>query len=397
MKILIMGAGVGGIACALGLLDAGHEVEVFEQAEQLRTGGNGMILWPNGTGILRALGVSLDGLGRPVESLEACTEDGYPIARIGLAKIIEQCGSPSLLVARGRLLERMASLLPDGSLVLGRQCVGIERRSSGATESVVVSFADGSQAEGDVLVGADGHRSFVRKHLFGDETAAYTGWASWHGITTPGLDIADSNRVQTFYCPAGVCGLHPVGNGMVHWVFETPWQDGELVPRGLDGNGGAATPLEGLRARFGSWASPVPDLLDSLTDDDISLFPHVIHRLPRWWGRGPITLAGDAAHALPPRSAMGVNQTLEDAWVLRDALQRPGKPEVRLREYENARHPRLRKLIAHAHRLERLERSPALGIMYWLARRGIVSRAGTGRLYIRKSSNFLNNDLPRVG
>jgi FAD-dependent urate hydroxylase len=343
MKILIMGAGVGGIACALGLLDAGHEVEVFEQAEQLRTGGNGMILWPNGTGILRALGVSLDGLGRPVESLEACTEDGYPIARIGLAKIIEQCGS------------------------------------------------------GDVLVGADGHRSFVRKHLFGDETAAYTGWASWHGITTPGLDIADSNRVQTFYCPAGVCGLHPVGNGMVHWVFETPWQDGELVPRGLDGNGGAATPLEGLRARFGSWASPVPDLLDSLTDDDISLFPHVIHRLPRWWGRGPITLAGDAAHALPPRSAMGVNQTLEDAWVLRDALQRPGKPEVRLREYENARHPRLRKLIAHAHRLERLERSPALGIMYWLARRGIVSRAGTGRLYIRKSSNFLNNDLPRVG
>jgi len=391
MKVIVIGAGVGGVACALALTAAGHEVEVYEQGESLRATGNGMILWPNGTGILRELGVSLDGLGFPMGSIDSRTDDGFPLARIDVRGLSERYGAPTLLVARGRLLARMAALLPAGQVGYGRRCVAIETRE-GAGLAVTVTFADGGTASADALIGADGHRSLVRQVLFGQEPAAYTGWASWHGLTKAPAELVAGDGVRSFFANGGVCGLHPVGDGYLHWVFETPWADGESVP----GGGRSDAKVERLRALFGSWADPVPRLLESIEESDVSLFPHIIHKVPEGGGGGPVTLAGDAAHALPPRAAMGVNQALEDAWVLGRVLT-TGRPAAdALRAYEQVRRPRLDRLAARARRLEGMNASPAIRFLIWMARKGVVSPAGTGQLAVARSSNYLNNDTPEV-
>ncbi|MBX7268170.1 FAD-dependent monooxygenase [Micromonospora sp. Llam7] len=390
MKVAIIGAGVAGVGAALGLLGAGHEVEVYEQAGELRAAGNGVILWPNGTGILREFGIDLDGLGIPMDMIDSRTDDGYSLARIKLAGVTVRYGSPTILAARGDLLRRMADRLPEERLHFGKLCVGITE----ARDQVTVEFADGSEVTCDVLIGADGHRSVVRRHLFGDRAASYTGWASWHGITSPPIELAGRNHVQSFFSGGGVCGLHPVGDGRVHWVFETPWADGETVPRHLDGRTDSTSSIaDALRSRFGRWASPVPELLDSIHDDDISLFPHILHEVLPRWGTERVTLAGDAVHAIPPRAAMGVNQALEDAWVLSRVLVDSGPPARQLLAYENARRPYVERLVNRALKMERLQSRTLIKTAVWFAKRGLTF-AGPRQLAIGASSNFLSRDLP---
>lgn len=348
MKILIVGAGVGGLACAIALRRAGHEVEVFEHAEQLRTGGNGMILWPNGTGILEEFGVSLDGLGARLDRSVQRAQDGSPLGEADWTEVAAHYQSSVRLVRRGRLVERLAESLPAGTVRLGARCVSAETRGTGERATAVAHFADGSEAEGDVLLGADGHRSAVRRHLLGDHPAAYTGWATWHGVTALPVPLTSGHEVNAFGGPAGWVALHPVGEGLLFWAFETPWTDGELVPPGALG---AETQPEqpqsaaaNLRARFVDFPHPVPELLEVIEDSDVGLFPHVMHGVPREWGAGRVALVGDAAHVVPPRVAQGVNQALEDAWVLSELLTGPGDPATSLRRYAQLRKPKIRAL-----------------------------------------------------
>jgi FAD-dependent urate hydroxylase len=102
-----------------------------------------------------------------------------------------------------------------------------------------------------------------------------------------------------------------------------------------------AKPLAMLRERFGDWAPPVRDVLKAVTDDETGFFPHYRHPVPRTWGRGRITVIGDAAHSMPPTRAQGANQALEDAWALaaalRDGANSPADAAATLRAFERAR------------------------------------------------------------
>ncbi|MGC7098253.1 FAD-dependent oxidoreductase [Amycolatopsis lurida] len=391
MKVLVIGAGVGGMAAALSLLAAGHEVEVFEQGEKLRAAGNGVILWPNGTGILADLGVSLDDLGTRMDSLQIRAKDGKPLFWFQAGKIADKLGAPCMLVPRGDLVARMAGMLPEGCLRLGKRCTGLK---TGGAAPVVASFDDGTEAEGDVLLGADGHRSIVRRELMGERPASYTGWATWHGITPSPEGLVPDHRVQTFVGNRALCALHPVGNGLVHWAFETPWSDGEVAPPPVDDRAPepdvVPSPVVRLKERFGDWTGPVPELLATITDDDISVFPHIIHDVPENWGHGPVSLLGDAVHVVPPRVAMGVNQALEDAWVLGRTLTDAGDHEAQLRGYEKVRQRRVRKVQARAQGAER--ENPVLPIFVLLARNGIPL-TWKMKLDIKQGSNFLNDDV----
>lgn len=347
MRIVIIGAGVGGLASAVGLRARGHDVQVYEGADQLRTGGNGMILWPNGTGILADFGVDMTGLGRRLDRSVQRLQDGTLLAEADWTELSEYYGSPVTLVRRGRLIERLAATLPDGTVQFGKSCTSVRMRGTGASAVAVATFADGTSVEADVLIGADGHRSVVRRHLFGDHPAGYTGWATWHGVTELPVELTKGNEVNAFGGAAGWVALHPVGENLLFWAFETLWKDGELLPPGpLEGEAplgpdGKPSAAENLRARFADWPEPIPELLTMIEDEDVSLFPHVMHRVPKDWARGRIVLVGDAAHVVPPRVAQGVNQALEDAWVLSRVLSGQGDPAAQLQRYTKARKPRM--------------------------------------------------------
>lgn len=327
MRALIIGGGIGGLAAALALNSDGHDVTVFEQAPGLRGGGAAVTLWSNGTGILGELNVKLDGIGAPIDVLEIRDRRGRLVLGIDVAQSAQRYGHPHICLPRERLLERLAAGLPAGTISFGRACTGFEQDSTG----VRATFADGTTAEGDLLIGADGRGSAVRDQLWGGDPATLTGWATWQGISAVPIDITSSHRGVMFMGKAGTCGLMPAGGGLLQWWFDRRWAPPDTPP---------ASPVAALRACFGSWAEPVPAMLGAVADAETGFFPHYRQTVPRSWGTGRVTVIGDAAHSMPPTRAQGANQALEDAWAMARSLRTVGDVPTALRAFERERSPK---------------------------------------------------------
>ncbi|MER7013208.1 FAD-dependent monooxygenase [Saccharopolyspora sp. NPDC000359] len=376
MRVLVIGAGVGGLAIANGLLGKAHEVQVFEHADSLRTSGAGITVWSNGTAALRDLGIDIEPSGRRLHSLRSLTETGRLLWEADLDEVTERLGSPTVQIPRRALIAEMAAALPPGVLHFGRRCVRVVEHP----DRVVVEFDDGSRATGDLLIGADGQRSVVRRELVGGEPAKPTGWASWQGLTRSDLPVARGHQTVNIAGRNAHCGLIPTGGGLLHWWFDMPWREGDPVLSVAD-----------LRAAFRGWPEPVEQLLASVSDDDLGFFPHVRHKVPHVWGGPRSTLLGDAVHAMPPAVAQAANQTLEDAWLLTQYLSDvDGDLATRLRAYEQERRPRALKVsrtaaLTSAQRstpLQRLAKFPS-----WLATRSQV-------VSLRSGSNVLRGGSP---
>ncbi len=326
MRILVVGAGIGGLAAARGLLAAGHEVTVFEGAERPRTTGAAITVWCGGVGILQELGVRLHCAGACIDRLEARTDKGGRLYTIDVLQATRQHGFASMTVPRRLLLERMAEGLPAGTVEYGRRYL----RSVDDGRRVTAFFADGSTATGEVLIGADGHHSAVRRQLWGCDPTVPAGWSTWQGIGAFLGDVTGPRHGLMINGRNGFCGLMPAGEGLLQWWFSHP--------------NTAACPgphLPALRRRFGGWADPVPAVLEKIAEAEIEMFPHHTHRVPRIWGRGRSTLVGDAVHTMPPVVAQGANQALEDAWLLTEYLRRAEAVIPALRRYERTRHRRV--------------------------------------------------------
>lgn len=327
----MIGAGVGGISVARGLLRDGHDVAVFEQRPDLTAGGGAVTIWSNGATVLGQLGVDMDGAGQLLSSVRALLPTGRPLATIDLTAIVERLGAPVRMVPRQVLLERLLDGFPSDRIRCNSRAV----RVTSTREGVRVEFEDGSSAEGDLLIGADGLHSMVRDVVSAPQAKA-TGWCSWQGmITLP--DVADKHVALMIIGQHGNLGLWPAGGSDVQWWFDLPWSHDFVRPE---------RPIDVIRSNFTGWSDLVDRLLATLTDEDLapSPFPHFRHPISRA-GRGPLTLLGDAAHTMPPTLAQGTNQALLDTMLLckalsdfRSGVHRGGRglPSA-LRWYENTR------------------------------------------------------------
>jgi FAD-dependent urate hydroxylase len=333
LRILVVGAGVAGISVARGLLRDGHDVTVYEQRPDMRPGGGAVTIWPNGSTVLEQLGVDMDGAGQVLSAVRIATSAGRPLVNIDLNTLVHRLGGPVRMVPRRVLLDRLLEGFPADRIRCNSRAAGVVSTEDG----VRVEFEDGSFADGDVLIGADGLHSMIRD-IAGAKPAKPTGWCSWQGlITLP--DIADKDVAVQIIGERGNLGLWPAGGSDLQWWFDLPWSPDFVRPE---------RPIDLIRSNFAGWSDSVDQVLATLTDEHLapSPFPHYRHPIPRSARLSAVTLHGDAAHTMPPILAQGTNQALLDTMVLckelSDFREEPnGDLASALRRYEKTRRRRL--------------------------------------------------------
>lgn len=337
MKTIIVGAGIGGLAAAIGLRRAGIAVAVYEQAARLGEVGAGITLWPNAVKALRQLGLgeAIRAIG-VLEGQGGIRTAGGRLLASGAARDLErEFGAPTLAMHRADLHATLLGALGGDYVRLGARCLGFEQGAQGVT----VRFADGSSDAADLLVGADGLRSAVRAQLHGPQPPRYAGYTAWRAVVP--FEHAQLLPGESWGAGARF-GQVPLGDGRVYW-FAT-----KNTPPG--GRSAAGERAELLRL-FGGWHAPIPALIAATPEADI-LRHDLFDRPPLGrWGAGRVTLLGDAAHPMTPNLGQGACQAIEDAVVLTKRLVAGGDPTAALRAYEADRQPRTAQIMRQSRQI----------------------------------------------
>lgn len=346
LNVLIVGGGISGLALASALHLQGAEVTVLEQATEFADVGSGLSLFGNGFRALDALGLD--------ERIAEITAPHPPQLTSGT-----RCPDgrwqtvfTDTVTERLRIVDRSTF-----HAALKSACSGVTIRNGVRVEVADddgVHLADGTRVGGfDLVVGADGLRSRVRSEWSGSAAPRYAGYGTWRGITTRPVPIHAAGetvgRGRRF-------GIAPLADDRVYWFAC------------LNARETARPGLDVLRAEFGGWHDPIPELIDATDDTSISYLPieDLRGRLDSYV-LGRRVLIGDAAHAMTPDLGQGANQGLEDAAVLaaclRPTIVHPteGALADALRRYDAARRPRSQSVARRARLLGRVMQASGVG------------------------------------
>ena len=328
---VIVGGGIGGLACALVLRRMGLAVQVVEQARKLREVGAGLQLSPNATRILRDLGLlpALEAVAVAPRALEVRDgRTGGTLARTDYAPAAERFGAPFLVVHRADLQGILAEAAQEAgcAIAVGASLTAVEP-GSGTVRAVVQQGGDLIAHGADILVGADGVRSAVRSHIGLRQAPVYSRRLAYRAT----IDAPEEHppEVRLHLGRDAHLVTYPVKGGkqlnLVAIVRET-----RPVARWNAPGEGAP-----VHAAFAGWSDDVRRLLER-PGHFLCWGLYDIDPLPRW-GSGRITLLGDAAHAMLPFLAQGAAQAIEDAAALGAALAQETDAASALRAYEAAR------------------------------------------------------------
>jgi 6-hydroxynicotinate 3-monooxygenase len=342
LSVAIVGAGMGGLTAAATLARAGIDVQVYEQATQFTRIGAGIQMLPNSMKVLGELG--LDAALRsfafaPRSYLNRIGETGETFLDLPMSE--ERYGAPYLCMHRADLHETLTTLVPQERIHLGKKLVGLEQDGS----KVRLAFADGSQAEADAVVGADGLHSTVREILFGPETPRFSGRVAYRAVYPAELLKRDLGPVRTkwwgkdrhiviYYTKQDRSEIYFVTSvpEPVEWLTQESWS--------------AKGDVQELREAYVTFDEEVLDVLDACPDCHKWA---ILDRDPlARWSDGRVVLLGDACHPMTPYMAQGAATSMEDAAILARCMAATDGDDIEasFELYENHRKPRTSRIQA---------------------------------------------------
>ncbi|MGW4962009.1 FAD-dependent monooxygenase [Nonomuraea sp. NPDC004186] len=374
MRVVVVGAGLGGVVAAVGLHRLGHEVTLFERGSELREAGTGIVVMPNGLRALDAVGLAGDVRGHVMHATLGGLRDwrGRPLLITDLARAQQEVGTAAI-IDRAELHRALRAPLPPG---LVRTATPVERLEPDPAGVSVIS--DGNPvARADAVVAADGIGSKLRAQLFpGHPGLRRTGRIDLRGMLPRPAGLATDLLASQLVDRRGgaMFGLFPVGEDRLYWFTDSV----------LHG-----TPPDAYEARrqmlslMADWHPLVTALIEATPADDIYVDPiaRLAEPLPSY-AAGRIAFLGDAAHAMPPDLGQGASQAFEDAAALTRHLTgaEPADVAERLLRYDAERRPSANRIMRAASRQSRL--TSQTGLAAWL--RDTLLRAVPSRLATRQ-------------
>jgi salicylate hydroxylase len=346
-KVVIIGAGIGGLTAALSLLKRGIDVEIYEQSDQLREAGAGIQLGANGTRVLYALGLA-DALAEVQvvperrELRHWKTGETWNWFELG-AVAKSRYGTPHLMFHRGdlhRVLSDAVRQMKPDAIFLRKRCIGV----LGDGDEAEIRFEDGSRAVAPLIIGADGIHSQVRKMLFGPSRPEFTGCIAWRGLIEMERLPKHLQRLVgvNWLGPHGFVLHYPVRRGelmnFVGCVERDDWRIESWMTEGERGE---------LADNYRGWHEDVQTLIEAIP---VPYKWALMVRGPmETWSKGRITLLGDACHPTLPFLGQGAVMAMEDGYVLAACIAKyRDDPLAAFARYEGARKDRTGMVVRKA-------------------------------------------------
>ena len=358
-RVVIVGAGIGGLTAALALLKRGLDVEVYEQSTELKEVGAGIQISSNGTRVLYALG-----LEEPLKRVQVLPSKrvirhwatGETWNWFDLGQVTQQrYGTPHVMLHRGDLhgllADAVRSLKPD-AIKLGKRCAAV----SASADHAEVTFDDGAALRAAYAIGADGIHSKVRQSLFGRDAPEFTGAVAWRGLVPMEKLPPHLAHMQgvNWLGPKGHVLHYPVRRGeimnFISFVERDDWRVESWMAQGT---------RDELASDFDGWHDDVHAMI-RLIEAPFKWALHVRGPMPRW-SKGRVTLLGDACHPTLPFLGQGGVMAVEDGYVVAACLAKHfGDPERAFARYEDIRRERTATVVRKSHENRRSAFSPAL-------------------------------------
>ena len=358
-KVIIIGGGIGGLAAALALLKRGIDVEIHEQAPELKEVGAGIQISSNGTRVLYALG--LEGALKHVQVLPSRrvirhwnTGETWNWFDLG-ATTAQRYGTPHVMLHRGDLHGVLADAVrarkPD-VVKLGRRCSAI----AAAGDRAEVRFEDGETVQAAYIIGADGIHSKVRASLFGADRPEFTGCVAWRGLVPmEKLPAHISQMLGTNWLgPRGHVLHYPVRRGelmnFISFVERDDWQIESWVTQGTN---------DELANDFRGWHEDVHAIIRNI--ETPYKWAMMVRGPMERWSQGRVTLLGDACHPTLPFLGQGGVMAIEDGYIIAACLAKYfDDPAAAFARYEDIRRDRTATVVRKSHENRRSAFSPAL-------------------------------------
>jgi 2-polyprenyl-6-methoxyphenol hydroxylase-like FAD-dependent oxidoreductase len=339
-RVLLVGGGIAGLATAAGLARAGIACEIVEKAEQWGPVGAGIVLGVNAMSVMRGLGLAdqAEALGTRLRRSALTDQSGRELAVTDFSLLEKEFG-PVVALHRAELHDVLRGGAASVPVTLGASVERIDDRG----DRVEVRLTTGREDSFDLVVGADGLRSVVRRLVFGEFPPVYAGYTCWRLVVeSPDLDL----EVREMWGRGRRFGIVPIGGGRVYCFAVAN------APRGTpDPPEGR---LERFRARYAEFGYAVPRILARL-EDPAQLIHNDLEEVPPLpWSKGRVVLIGDAAHAMTPNMGQGAAMGLEDSAVLVELLREGGAVEHALAALATRREPRARWVQRQSRRIGRI-------------------------------------------
>ncbi|MCA1321682.1 FAD-dependent monooxygenase [Bacillus tianshenii] len=384
-KAIVVGAGIGGLSVAILLKNIGWHVEVFEKATSFKSMGAGIVLAANGMKALERLGVAgeIKTLGKKVGKAEIRTWDGELLFQLPTKVMAERYGTYSYLIHRASLQEILLDKF-DGSVVkLQKSVSGFLQDKS----KVTALFSDGSQVEGDVLIGADGIHSAIRANLIQKDKLRYAGFTALRGICSFEDERYDLKKGGGFeaWGHGKRFGFSHLGQDRIFWFAAINAPEGKVIPIGAR--------KQAALEHFKGWYNPIESVIQATNEEEI-LHHDIFDKKPlSHWGSGRVTLLGDAAHPMLPNLGQGGAQAMEDAIVLADCLSNTKDIAEANFKYERERISRTTKMVRHSRKMAsmmQLENPVAIGF------RNVMLQAVPSHIFASRLHWVVGHEVSRM-